>query len=100
MKGWTAADREALRRAVPDARPQGAVRNTTAQKVAREMVALARSGLARRGRLNSTGENETIFLTELEEIAESGISPAEHLLAKYDGEWKRDLRHAFEEVRF
>jgi glutamate--cysteine ligase len=36
----------------------------------------------------------------MEEIAESGVTPAERLLAKYHGEWKRDLRRVFAEVRF
>jgi glutamate--cysteine ligase len=76
------------------------IRSTTAQKIAQQVVALARAGLGRRRKLNSTGENEAIFLSEQEEIAETGINPAERLLAKYHGEWKRDLRRAFADVRF
>jgi glutamate--cysteine ligase len=68
--------------------------------VAREVVALARAGLARRKLLNAKGEDETIFLTELEEIADSGINLAERLLAKYNGEWKRDVTRAFTDVRY
>jgi glutamate--cysteine ligase len=100
VKGWTAPEREALRRAVPTLGLKAPIRNTTVQALAREIVALARAGLTRRKQLNSTGEDETIFLTELEEIADSGINLAQRLLAKYDGEWKRDLTRAFAEVRF
>jgi glutamate--cysteine ligase len=100
VKGWTAGDREGLRRAVQTLGLKAPVRNTTAQAVAREVVALARAGLARRKLFNSKGEDETVFLNEAEEIAESGINPAERLLAKYHGEWKRDLSRAFVEVRF
>ena len=100
VKGWTAADREALRRAVQTLGLKAPVRNTSAQAVAREVVALARAGLARRKLLNAKSEDETVFLAEIEEIADSGINPAERLLAKYHSEWKRDLSHAFVEARF
>ena len=99
VKGWTAAEREALRRAVPTLGLKAPIRNTTAQAIAREIVALARAGLARRKLLNAKREDETVFLSEVEEIADSGINPAERLLAKYHGEWKRDLTRAFTEVR-
>src|SRR5262249_39726857 len=91
VKDWTAPERESLRRAVPTLGLKAPIRNTTAQALAREIVALARGGLARRKQLNATGEDETIFLNELEEIADSGIDLAQRLLAKYNGEWKRDL---------
>jgi glutamate--cysteine ligase len=100
VKGWTAAERQALRCAVPMLGLKAPIRNTTAQKVARDMVALARAGLSRRNNLNSSGDNETIFLSEVEAIAESGVNPAERLLALYHGDWKRDLRRAFVDVRF
>jgi glutamate--cysteine ligase len=64
------------------------------------MLGIARAGLGRRDKRNSSGDNETIFLSEMEEIADSGVNPAERLLVKYHGEWKRDLRRVFTEVRF
>lgn len=100
VKGWTAADREALRRAVSTLGLKAPVRNTTAQAVAREVVALARAGLARRKQLNANGEDETAYLNEIEDIADSGMNPAELLLTRYYGEWKRDLTYAFAEVRY
>jgi glutamate--cysteine ligase len=100
VRTWSSDEREALRRAVPAMGLKAPIRNTTAQRVALEMLALTRAGLKRRNRLNGSGENETIFLSELEEIAESGVNPAERLLAKYHGEWKRDLARAFTDSRF
>jgi len=100
VKGWTAAERQALRSAVPMLGLKAPIRNTTAQKIAQDVVAFARAGLSRRNNLNSSGDNETIFLSELEAIAESGVTPAERLLALYHGDWKRDLRRAFVDVRF
>ena len=100
VKDWTAPERGALRSAVRTLGLKAPIRNMTAHKVAKEMLGLARAGLARRRKLNSKGEDESVFLAELDEIAESGTNPAEQLLAKYHGAWKRDLNRVFDEVRF
>ncbi len=99
VKNWTAAERQALRSAVPMQALKAPIRNTTAQAIAIEAVKIAKAGLARRKRLNASGKDETVFLTEIEEIASSGITAAERLVEKYHGPWKRDLRRAFVEAR-
>ena len=68
----------------------------TAQDVARDMVAIARSGLKNRNKLNGGMVDETGYLTELEEIADSGVTPAERLLELYNGPWKGDVTPVFE----
>ncbi|MEQ1610410.1 MAG: glutamate--cysteine ligase [Hyphomonadaceae bacterium] len=98
VKHWNAAERQALRSAVPVQGLKAPIRNTTAQAIAKEAVKLSAAGLKRRRRLNAAGKDETVFLAELEEIAESGITPAERLLAMYHGPWRRDLRHAFRDA--
>ena len=98
VKGWTAAERQALRSAVPALGLRAPIRNTTAQAVAREVVALAASGLKRRKRLDAKGRDESHHLAGVMEIAESGVTQAEQLLAKYHGPWKRDIRRAFTEA--
>lgn len=98
VKGWTAAERQALRSAVPVQGLKAPLRNTTAHAIAKEAVKLAVAGLKRRKQLNASGKDETIFLAELEEIADSGITPAERLLAMYHGPWQRDLRLAFKDA--
>jgi len=62
-------------------------------------VKLAAEGLKRRARLNASGKDETVFLTDLQETAETGVTPALRLLAKYHGPWKRDITRAFAETR-
>jgi glutamate--cysteine ligase len=99
VKGWTAAERQALRSAVPMQGLKAPIRNTNAQAVAKDVLKLASGGLKRRKKLNASGNDETIFLAWLDEIAESGVTTSEKLLAKYHGPWKRDLRRAFAEVR-
>jgi glutamate--cysteine ligase len=99
MKGFNAAERQALRSAVPMQGLKAPVRNTTAQALAKEALKLSAAGLARRARLNASGKDETLFLAELQEIADSGKTPAERLLEAYRGPWKRDIRRVFAEAR-
>jgi glutamate--cysteine ligase len=100
VKDWTAPEREAMRRAVPMLGVKTPHRLTNLQAIAREMMTLVRGGLKRRAYLNSSGDDETVFLTDLDRIVETGENPAQRLLARYHGPWNRDVRHAFTEVRF
>jgi glutamate--cysteine ligase len=98
VKDWTMEEREALRNAVPklglDAPVAG---GRTLRDIAPEALAIARSGLASRGMVNSSGDNETGFLGPLDEIVASGKVPAERLLDLYHGEWAGDVTRAYEE---
>ena len=84
--------------AVPIEGLQPPIRHHTAQAIAKEAVKLSIGGLKRRKQLNAAGKDETIFMAELEEIADSGVTAAERLLAMYHGPWQRDLRLAFKDV--
>ncbi len=96
VKGWTAEDRESLRRAVPPLGLRAPIRGLRAGDIAQAALAIARQGLKARARLDSSGNDETLFLTELDEIAASGMTPAERLLERYRTEWGGDLRRVFE----
>ncbi|MEZ5939378.1 MAG: glutamate--cysteine ligase [Hyphomonadaceae bacterium] len=100
IRGWSAPEREAIRRAVPFLGLRTPIRNRDLRAVAREVLEISRAGLRRRARLNSIGEDETGFLKEIEEIAETGVTPAEALLARYKGEWGGDISRVFTECRF
>ena len=96
VKGWSMEDREALRNAVPklalDAPLPGGGR---LHDIAKEVLSIARSGLAARARLNTGGDNETGFLEPLEEIVASGKVPAQRLLDCYNGEWAGDISQVY-----
>jgi glutamate--cysteine ligase len=96
VKSWTAEDREALRRAVPVLGLRAPIRGATAQNIAQAALAIARQGLRSRARSDRAGEDETHFLTELDDIAASGVTPAERLIERYNTEWGRDVRRVFE----
>ena len=98
VKGWDMEGREALRNAVPklglDAPLPG---GGTLRDIAGEALAIARSGLTARGRLNAAGDNETTYLAPLEEVVASGKVPAQRLLDKFNGEWAGDITRVYEE---
>ena len=100
IKDWSAEDRQTLRDEVPRLGLAARVRGRELRGVALDMLAIARKGLWRRARLNAKGEDETIWLRGLEAIAESGRSPAEGWLDRYEHAWGRSVDPAFREAVF
>jgi glutamate--cysteine ligase len=98
VKDWNMEEREALRNAVPkqalDAPLPGGGR---LQDLAKEVMAIARSGLSARARLNTSGDNETGFLETLDEIVASGKVPAQRLLDLYHGSWNGDVSQVYKQ---
>jgi glutamate--cysteine ligase len=100
VKGWSAEERQALRDAVPRRALSATVAGRKVQDVARDMLAIARSGLAARRRLGCRERDETHFLDVLDEIAQSGRTHAEELLALYNGDWRGDITRVFRDFAF
>ncbi len=99
-KDWTDAEREAMRRDVPRLAMKMPFRKRSLREVALDVVAIARAGLNRRASLDIAGGNESGFLNVLQEIAESGKSPAEVKLELYHGRWNRSVDPAFHEFAY
>jgi len=99
-KHWKPESREQLRLDAVRVGLKAAIEGRSARDVAVDMVAIAKEGLKRRARLGAGGADETGFLSELEEIADSGVTPAERLLELYHGPWKGDVSHAFEDMAY
>ena len=98
VKHWTMEEREALRNAVPKLALDAPIPGGRKLKdIARQVLDIAQAGLSARARLNGAGDNETGYLGELYEIAESGIVPAQRLLDKFNGEWRGDISRVYEE---
>ncbi|AUW57603.1 glutamate--cysteine ligase [Sphingobium sp. SCG-1] len=101
VKDWSMDERQALRDSVPrlglDA-PIGG--GKTLRHIAGEVLNISRSGLASRARLNSVGDNETGYLSALQEVVDSGKTPAERLLDRYHGEWRGDVSRVYAEESF
>jgi len=100
VKTWTAEEREALRTAVPRSAFETSFRDTTVQELARDAIRISRLGLRNRKRINPKSQDETIYLAPLESLVASGKTVADELLERYEGPWKRNIDHIFEEFAF
>jgi glutamate--cysteine ligase len=99
-KAWAPETREQLRLDAARIGLKADIEGRSARDVARDMVAIAKEGLQRRARLSAGGADETGFLSELEEIADSGVTPAERLLDLYHGPWNGDVSRAYEDLAY
>jgi glutamate--cysteine ligase len=100
IEGWSAEDRQKLRDDAPLLGLAAEVRGRDLRSVALDMLAISRSGLKRRARLNARGEDETILLHPLEAIADSGREPARHWIQRFEGPWGRSVDPSFDEAAF
>lgn len=100
IKDWDQQDRDYLRIMTPQHGLQTPFMGTTVQDIAKNCLALSREGLKRRGVKNKEGADESIYLTPLHEIAESGLNWALRLEAKFNGEWKGDISNLFREMSY
>jgi glutamate--cysteine ligase len=66
------------------------------QDLAKQVLAIADAGLARRNRQNRMGDTEQGFLNPLREIAASGLTNADRMLALYEGAWGGDVSRVYE----
>ena len=99
-KDWSPESREQLRLDAARTGLKGTVEGRPIKDVAADMVAIAKEGLKRRARLCASGADETGYLSELEEIAASGMTPADRLLDLYHGPWKGDVSRAYDDFAY
>ena len=102
VKHWSPEQREMMRRTAPvlglhTPLPDG---KGTLQTLALEVLKISRYGLKARAQLSTSGDDETGFLAELQQIAESGHTAAERLLKRYHEVWHGDIANVFEECAF
>jgi glutamate--cysteine ligase len=99
-KGWTADERETIRVEAARVGLKAEVGGRTLRDVALDVLAIAREGLRRRARIGAALTDETGYLTDLDEIAETGMTPAERWLDLYDGPWRGEVSPAFEAAAY
>jgi len=100
VKDWDIADHERLRRDVTRLGLKAEVGGRSVRDIAVDLVAIAREGLKNRARFSGGMVDERGYLSELEDIADSGITPAERLLELYNGEWQGDLTRLYRDFAY
>jgi glutamate--cysteine ligase len=100
VKDWTAEERLELRNGVARFALKTPFRGGTVRDVAMEALKISHAGLSRRNRLDGLGRKETIFLQPLFAIAEANFTPAEELLAAFNGRWDESVDPIFCEYAY
>ncbi len=100
VKDWSHDEHQQLRDNVPRDALSVPFRDTNVQGIAKQMLDISAEGLKRRGFLNNSGEDETVFLTSLYDTVESGKTTAQRMLDCYHGAWKGDVSHVFRDCSF
>ena len=101
-KDWTAEQREALLIAASVDGLQAKVEGIDMHALAREVVNISRAGLAARAMPGAGGlvPDETHFLNALQETIETGKTPADELLDRYNGDWNGDLSRIYADYSY
>ena len=102
VKDWSAETRDGLRVA---ASIDGLAAETLGLKMtelAREAVSIAESGLKARARPGAGGllPDETHFLNALKETLETGETPADELIRRYETDWNGDVTRVFADYSY
>lgn len=101
VKDWSMEARETLRSEVPRLGLKAPLPGgRTLKDIAAQVLDIARSGLSARARLNGAGDNESGYLSALDDMVARGQTNAERLLARYAGEWGGDLSRVYAEESF
>jgi glutamate--cysteine ligase len=99
-KHWQIEDHERLRADAARLGLKAMVDGRTLQALALDVLAIARRGLKNRGRMGPSMTDETGFLASLDEIAETGVTPAERWLDLYHGPWNGSVAPIYEAAAY
>ena len=100
VKDWDIADHERLRRDVTRLGLKAEVAGRSVRDIAVDLVNIAKQGLKNRARFSGGMVDERGYLSELEDIADSGITPAERLLDLYHGPWGGDVKRIYADFAY
>jgi glutamate--cysteine ligase len=99
-KRWTAQERQALRDDVPRFGFKAKIRDRFLFEIAKDCMVLAHAGLRRRARIDHDGRDESRHLEPLDRILDSGRTPAEEMLDKFNGSWGGSVEPAYDQYAF
>jgi glutamate--cysteine ligase len=94
VKGWDEGARNKLLVDVGRLGLKAVIGGRTLADIAKDIVPLSRAGLARRGRREGA-RDESVYLDVLLETVDTGLTPADRMLALYRGPWQGDVKPAY-----
>ena len=100
VKGWSIEDHAFLRAETPKTGLATPFRGRALAKLAVEVLAIARSGLEARKRLDGRGNDESVYLHMLDRVVESGRAPADELVERWRGDWQGSFAPLFRDFAY
>ena len=100
-KDWTSDERLFLNLKVPKYGLNTKFRNYSLLSIEKKLLQISKEGLKRRNILSSNKNyNEESYLYVVQQNIAKGMSPADCLLEKYNGIWKKSLEPIYKELIF
>ena len=99
-KDWSYIDIENLSFEAAKHGLKAKIKGFSVKEVATELISLAKIGLQKRAKYDTQGNDETQYLKVLEEIIETGRTPAEQLLEKYNSDWNKQIKNLIKEMAY
>lgn len=91
VKRWGWEERVGLYHAVHRQALRARIRGVETRELAKELLSIAETGLARQAQLNADGDSEALYLEFLRDLVQRGRCPADVLIEKWDGAWDREV---------
>ncbi len=99
-KHWTVEEMQSLRGDAARLGLKAEIAGRSVRDLSRDVLAIAREGLNRRNRLSGSMSNETGYLSDLDEIVASGLTPADRLLDLYHNAWGGNAAAAYDATAY
>ena len=100
IKEWSIEDMANMRDNAPRMGLMTTHQGESFQDLGRRVLEIADNGLKSRARLSTSGETEQGFLNSLWESVESGKTPADIMLDRFNGDWGADINRVFGEFSY
>jgi glutamate--cysteine ligase len=91
VKGWSYRERREIADGAHKHGLDARAGKIRLQELGHELMRIAATGLERQRALNSSGQDESIYLLRLMDLVRSGHSQASFVISRWKGEWNYDV---------